>query len=327
MNRSLADQVFSIRNEQEFESVAMEVFRYQASENPVYREYLRQLQRYPADLRELRQVPFLPIDFFRTHRVVTGPSPDAVLFRSSGTTGLSGSLHHVLDRKLYERSFLECFRLFYGDPKKYCILALLPSYLERNDSSLVYMTDHLIRESAHPDSGFFLDKFDHLHDALLRLREQAQPTLLLGVTFALLDFAERFQLNWPELIVMETVGMKGRRKELVRAEVHQRLCPAFGVSRIHSEYGMTELLSQAYSSGEGFFRTPPWMRIVIRDPNDPFETRNSGSGGINVIDLANLYSCSFLETGDLGRIAGAGSFEVLGRFDHADIRGCNLLVV
>lgn len=217
--------------------------------------------------------------------------------------------------------------MFYGDPKKYCILALLPSYLERNDSSLVYMTDHLIRASAHPDSGFFLDKFDHLHDALLRLREQAQPTLLLGVTFALLDFAERFQLNWPELIVMETGGMKGRRKELVRAEVHQRLCPAFGVSRIHSEYGMTELLSQAYSSGEGLFRTPPWMRIVIRDPNDPFETRNSGSGGINVIDLANLYSCSFLETGDLGRIAGAGSFEVLGRFDHADIRGCNLLVV
>ncbi len=327
MNRTLPDRVFSIRTEQEFEAVALEVFRYQAQQNPVYREYLLQLKRDPSAVRDLRQVPCLPIDFFRTHRVVTGPSPDAVIFRSSGTTGSAMSEHHVVDPLLYERSFLECFRLFYGDPKKYCVLALLPSYLERSDSSLVHMTDRLIRESAHPDSGFFLNKLDDLHRTLLRLQEQAQPTLLLGVTFALLDFAERFQLNWPELIVMETGGMKGRRKELVREEVHERLRPAFGVPQIHSEYGMTELLSQAYSAGAGIFRTPPWMRVVLRDPNDPFETLKRGSGGINVIDLANLYSCSFLETGDLGRIAGADSFEVLGRFDHTDIRGCNLLVL
>lgn len=323
----LADRIFSIRSEAEFEAVALEVFRLQAHANPVYREYLSRLKTDVRNIRHTREVPFLPIGFFRSHRVVTGSAPDSLFFRSSGTTGMSSSVHYVTDAALYERSFLECFRLFYGDPRRYCIVALLPSYLERNDSSLVYMTERLIRETGHPGSGFWLDRTKQLHDHLLELQRRGQPTLLLGVTFALLDFAERYQLHWPELIVMETGGMKGRREELVREQVHALLCKGFGVDNIHSEYGMTELLSQAYSDGEGVFTAPPWMRVVLRDPTDPFDHRTRTSGGINVIDLANLNACAFLETGDLGRIREDGRFEVLGRFDNADLRGCNLLVV
>jgi phenylacetate-coenzyme A ligase PaaK-like adenylate-forming protein len=324
---NLTDRIFAIRSAAEFEAVALEVFRLQAVENPVYREYLERLSVDAQTVRTLAEVPFLPIGFFRSHRVVTGTAPDAVLFRSSGTTGSTTNVHHVTDTALYERSFREGFRLFYGDPGKYCILALLPSYLERSDSSLVYMADRLIRDSGHPASGFCLDRLEELHETLLSLQARRQPTILLGVTFALLDFAERYRLDWPELIVMETGGMKGRRKELVREEVHALLQSAFGVPQVHSEYGMTELLSQAYSDGAGIFRTPPWMKILLRDPNDPFAVRETGSGGINVIDLANLHSCSFLETGDLGRALPDGGFTVLGRFDNADLRGCNLLVV
>ena len=279
-------------------------------------------------MSEVKQIPFLPIEFFKTHTVMVEWKRAEMVFESSGTTGTSPSFHHVADASLYHKSFSTAFRQFYGNPDKYCILALLPAYLEGKGSSLVYMMDQLITESKHPESGFYLNNLEELSSVLHKRNNDRTPTLLVGVSFALLDLAEQYPMTLGDhILVMETGGMKGRKKEMVRSELHEQLMSAFGLDSIHSEYGMTELFSQAYSKGEGIFQSPPWMQILVRDPNDPLSLLPPGqSGGINVIDLANLNSCSFIATADLGKVYEDGSFEVLGRFDHSDIRGCNLLV-
>jgi hypothetical protein len=294
----------------------------------VYRDYLSAMRVDPATVKEVAQIPFLPIEFFKSHTILTEGAEAEVVFESSGTTGTTPSRHHVADASLYRKSFTTGFQQFYGAPEKYCILALLPSYLERQGSSLVHMMDYLIGQSGHPDSGFYLDNLVELSSILQKRSRDKHPTLLMGVSFALLDLAERYPLALGNTFtVMETGGMKGRREELIRSELHRKLSEAFAVEKIHSEYGMTELLSQAYSAGEGRFLTPPWMKILIRDPNDPLSLLGKGqNGGINIIDLANIHSCSFMATGDLGKVHEDGSFEVLGRFDHSDIRGCNLLI-
>ncbi|CAN5428658.1 acyltransferase [soil metagenome] len=320
-------QVFSVNSEQQFEDMAIQVFRHQAKTCAVYAEFIAGLKIDPAAVKTIQQVPFLPIEFFKSHKVSSSDAAAEVTFTSSGTTGVTTSSHYVTDVSWYTQSFRKAFELFYGDIKDYTILALLPSYLEREGSSLIYMADDLIRQSNNIDSGFFLYNHDELFHRLKKQQQAAKPTLLIGVTFALLDFIENYSINFPELIVMETGGMKGRRKEMIREELHITLCKGFGVDAIHSEYGMTELLSQAYSKGKGVFNCPPWMRIVTRDTNDPMSSVETGkAGGINVIDLANINSCSFIATQDLGKVFAGGSFEVLGRFDNSDIRGCNLLI-
>ena len=279
------------------------------------------------DISTVAEIPFLPISFFKTHEILSDGNTPQQIFSSSGTTGMVQSRHFVTDLNVYEQSFNKAFELFYGSIKDKCFLALLPSYLERDGSSLIYMVDALIQQSEHPNSGYFLHNHTDLYNVLKQQQQAGRKTILIGVTYALLDFLEQFTINYPELIVMETGGMKGKRKEMVREELHAILTTGFGVKSIHSEYGMTELLSQAYSFGEGIFNCPPWMRIVLRDTNDPLSLLNNNqTGGINVIDLANFNSCAFIATQDLGRTFSDGSFEVLGRFDNADIRGCNLLV-
>jgi phenylacetate-coenzyme A ligase PaaK-like adenylate-forming protein len=320
-------QVFAINNEQEFNAVALRVFRHQAQNCPVYCKFISALKIDPANVQSVNQIPFLPIEFFKTHQVLSSAEPTEVTFTSSGTTGNTTSSHYITDVNWYTESFRRSFELFYGDIKNYTILALLPSYLEREGSSLIYMADDLIKQSGNPDSGFFLYNHDDLYLQLEKQQQAQKPTLLIGVTFALLDFIERYTINFPDLIIMETGGMKGRRKEMIRQELHSQLRKGFGVDAIHSEYGMTELLSQAYSKGEGIFNCPPWMNIITRDTNDPMSLlKDDKAGGINVIDLANFNSCSFIATHDLGKVFADGSFEVLGRFDNSDIRGCNLLV-
>jgi phenylacetate-coenzyme A ligase PaaK-like adenylate-forming protein len=319
--------VFSISNEQQFNAVALQVFRHQAKHCAVYRDFLQGLKTEIDVITNISQIPFLPIEFFKSHRVVSSASPEQVTFTSSGTTGIVTSRHFVTDVSWYTESFRNAFQLFYGDITNYTVLALLPSYLEREGSSLIYMADDLIKQSNDADSGFFLYNHEELYRQLIKQQLSKKPTLLIGVTFALLDFIEQYQFIFPELIVMETGGMKGRRKEMIREELHDTLCAGFGVDMIHSEYGMTELLSQAYSKGNGIFECPPWMKIITRDTNDPITPLTNGqTGGINIIDLANINSCSFIATQDLGRVQPDGSFEVLGRFDNSDIRGCNLLI-
>jgi len=321
------NELLSSLNEKSFNERALALFELQSRSIPVYKAYINNLPhrfRHPVHYSE---IPFLPIEFFKTHRVINPDLEPEIIFFSSGTTGAEPSKHFIANRNWYEKVYSETFNRFYGTPDKYCILALLPSYLERDGSSLVEMAKGLIDQSNHPESGFYLNEFDKLHEVLLNLKSKKQKTILVGVTFALLDFIEHHQLDLNELIVMETGGMKGRRKELLREEVHTLLKHAFGVDTIHSEYGMTELLSQAYSKGSGLFYAPPQMKILIRDINDPFTILGPGqSGGINIIDFGNLYSCSFLATQDLGKTHNDGSFEVLGRFDNSDIRGCNLMV-
>jgi phenylacetate-coenzyme A ligase PaaK-like adenylate-forming protein len=320
-------QVFSTANDDEFNKVALDIFQYQAQNCKVYGDFIAGLRINPIDIRDVEKIPFLPIELFKSHQILSNDAAVQVTFTSSGTTGVTTSSHYVTDVSWYEDSFRKAFGIFYGDIKDYTVLALLPSYLEREGSSLIYMANDLIKQSNNPDSGFFLYNHDELAANLKKQQAAKKPTLLIGVTFALLDFIENHSLNFPELIVMETGGMKGRRKEMIREELHDTLCKGFGVSAIHSEYGMTELLSQAYSKGEGIFDCPPWMRIITRDTNDPMSIINNGTvGGINVIDLANINSCSFIATQDLGKVQPNGAFEVLGRFDNADIRGCNLLV-
>ncbi len=320
-------EIFSISNDRRFVKAALEVFQYQAKNCRVYRDFIDGLWIDPQNVSTVEQIPFLPVEFFKSHRVVSSEEGAEVTFASSGTTGVITSRHFVNDVSWYIESFRNAFSLFYGDISSYCILALLPSYLEREGSSLVYMVNDLIKQSGNPDSGFFLYDHDKLYHQLKKQQATKKPTLLIGVTFALLDFIEKYTLNFPELIVMETGGMKGRRKEMIREELHEQLCKGFGVDSIHSEYGMTEMLSQAYSKGNGVFTCPPWLRIIGRDPNDPMTLVTGGrAGGINVIDLANINSCSFIATQDLGRIYSDNSFEVLGRFDNSDIRGCNLLI-
>ena len=326
MNSS-TEGIFEITTHERFAAFALELFQRQYEQNAVYREYCDHLGIGVAAVSTLEDIPFLPIQFFKSRTVVTGEEDIATIFTSSGTTGSVPSKHFVTELSLYEQSFLSAFEHFYGAIDSFCILALLPSYLERSGSSLVYMTNSLIEKSGHSASGFYLDNLKDLKQTLLQLEAKGTKTLLIGVSFALLDLAETFPHQLQHTIIMETGGMKGRRKEMVRQELHQALRQGFGVSHIHSEYGMTELLSQAYSKGDGIFRCPPWMKVLTRDTQDPLSLQQSGkSGGINIIDLANSNSCAFIATQDLGKVYADGSFEVQGRFDHAEIRGCNLMV-
>ena len=318
--------IFSINNEVDFNAAALEIFSYQSQNCAVYKSFIQNLNIKAENIASILDIPFLPVDFFKNNSVTNGNKPE-IIFTSSGTTGMVTSSHQVTDVSWYEESFRKDFELFYGDIKKYTVLALLPSYLERQGSSLVYMADDLIKRSHNPDSGFYLYNHDELYYQLKRQQMLKRPTMLIGVTFALLDFVEQHKLYFPDLIVMETGGMKGRRKEMIREELHQQLSDGFGVENIHSEYGMTELLSQAYSKIKGIFNYPPWMKVLIRDANDPLTVLGKNkTGGINVIDLANINSCSFIATQDLGKVYDDNSFEILGRFDNADIRGCSLLV-
>ena len=311
-----------------FEQYAVSVFRQQAAHNKVYKQFINYLGLNPDSINSLQQIPFLPIEFFKTHRVVSGKGSSEIIFTSSGTSGSQVSKHFVLNRQLYIQSFVKTFELFYGPASNWVILAFLPAYLERKGSSLVYMANHLIKASRNKLSGFYLHNPDSLLNTIQQARKQGfKKILLLGVSFALYDLAEQFQPDLAGVTIMETGGMKGRRIEPIREELHAFLCKNFNVPAIHSEYGMTELLSQAYSSGNGIFKAPPWMRILARDPEDPLSTLVHGrQGGLNVIDLANRYSCSFIATQDLCRTHTTGSFEVLGRFDASDVRGCNLLI-
>jgi hypothetical protein len=318
--------IFSINTAADFEQRCLDVFRFQAERCAIYKKYIALLGVMPSQICRVDDIPFLPIAFFKTQAVTSGEQPPQIIFTSSGTTGAQSSQHFVADVSLYEKSFTKSFTLFYGQPSDYVILALLPSYLERQGSSLVYMVEKLMAQSAQPDNGFYLHNFSELHNRLQRLQQQGKKTLLIGVSYALLDFVAQYPLHFPELTVMETGGMKGKREELPKQELHRVLCKGFGVAHIHSEYGMTELLSQAYSKGNGIFYAPPWMRVCIRDQRDPFARVPAGTlGGVNIIDLANVYSCAFIETQDLGKRYPDGSFEIAGRFAQSDVRGCNLL--
>ncbi|HYK77556.1 MAG TPA: acyl transferase [Daejeonella sp.] len=327
MNNLDPKRIFSISNHSEFTELSLEIFRFQSVSCQIYADFIKNLGVDARQINQVSDIPYLPVEFFKSHTISTSTKKPQIVFSSSGTTGMQQSQHPVMDVSIYEQSFRKGFELFYGDIKKYAILALLPSYQEREGSSLIYMVDDLIRLSENKKSGYFLYNHAELAQTLEELKQSETPTLLLGVTYALLDFAESHTVEFPEMIVMETGGMKGKRREMVREELHQILCAGFGVPSIHSEYGMTELLSQAYSKGAGHFHCPPWMQVSVRDTNDPLQLLPNGqTGGINIIDLANLYSCSFIATQDLGKVHPNGSFEVLGRFDNSDIRGCNLLV-
>lgn len=318
--------IFNITSEAQFEQEALAAFQFQFENNDVYRSFCDLLYIHPSEIKSSSAIPFLPIQFFKSHIILTKGVDASTIFSSSGTTGSITSKHHVVDMKLYETSFRHAFAKAYGHPSDYVILALLPSYLERQGSSLIYMVDDLIKSSDHPDSGFYLNNLDELAATLKTLDESGKKIVLIGVSFALLDLVESHSFNLSNTIIMETGGMKGRRKELIREELHQILCKGFGVTSIHSEYGMTELLSQGYSKGNGVFTSPPWMKVYTRDTEDALTLlENSKSGGLNIIDLANKYSCPFIATQDLGRVYNDGSFRVLGRFDNSDIRGCNLM--
>ena len=323
----LQQQIFDISSENDFNTRCLQVFEHQYQHNPVYGRFCDLLNKSPEEIDQVSEIPFLPIEFFKKERIIANSDPVEITFTSSGTTGSNTSKHHVTDLGIYEQSFTETFKLFYGDPSDYIFLALLPSYLERTGSSLIYMADALIKASANPESGFFLNDLDSLSEKLIKLDSSGKKVFLIGVSFALLDLVEKKQFRLENTIVMETGGMKGRRKEMIREELHKELTEGFGVSKIHSEYGMTELLSQAYSNGNGIFDCPPWMKILIRDPEDALSyLPDNKTGGINVIDLANINSCSFIATQDLGKIKN-NRIEILGRFDNSDIRGCNLLVL
>ncbi|MFK5857476.1 MAG: acyl transferase [Bacteroidota bacterium] len=326
--KSLENKIFNINSHDNFNEIVLEIFHFQYENNTIYQQFVNFLNINVSGITHYSQIPFLPIEFFKNHKVVSGEFKNEVIFSSSGTTGMQTSKHYLASLKLYEASFNKAFELFFGPITGYVILALLPSYLERSGSSLVYMADKLIGLSKNKQSGFYLNDYQELHSTLLKLKAKNQKVMLLGVTYALLDLAEQYPINFPELIIMETGGMKGKRKELIRDELHGTLKNAFGFANVYSEYGMTELLSQAYSVGEGIFNTPPWMKILIRDVNDPISILPIGkTGGINIIDLANIHSCSFIATQDLGKTNEDHSFEILGRFDSSDVRGCNLMVV
>lgn len=321
-------EIFNIKTALEFEDLALKIFKFQFENNAVYRSFCDLLYKHPADVKSIAAIPFLPIQFFKTHEVIASKGEIEKIFTSSGTTGSTPSKHYVTDLKLYEESYLKGFHHFYGAVEDYVVLALLPSYLERDGSSLVYMVNDLIEKSKHTESGFYLNNLEDLAKTLIGLEAKNQKTLLIGVSFALLDLVEHVRLNLKHTTVMETGGMKGKRKEIIRQELHQILQTGFGVSEIHSEYGMTELLSQAYSKGKGVFECPPWMKLLTRDPEDALTIQQPNkTGGINVIDLANLNSCSFIATQDLGKVQPDGSFEIIGRFDNSDIRGCNLMAL
>ena len=344
------DKIFNV-NEGNFEDLALEIFQFQYRHNSIYRTYVDMLKFNPREINKLPDIPFLPIQFFKTHLVKTTDFEPAYEFQSSGTSQTINSHHFIGDIELYRQSFTRGFELFYGPVESWCIIGLLPSYLERQHSSLVFMVSELIRKSGHEQSGFYLYEYEKLHDTLKNLEQKKQKTLLIGVTFALLDFAKEYPFLLKHTVIMETGGMKGRREEIVRDEVQQLLKTKFQLDVIHSEYGMTELLSQAYSKGKGIFYCPPWMKVLIRDEEDPLsvqmavanrqpgselahdaqltihDSRLTTKGVINVIDLANIYSCSFIATDDAGKLYGDGGFEVIGRIDNSDIRGCSLMAI
>lgn len=305
------------------DSLILDCFKYQFDNCAVFRKYVELLG---VNVSSVEDIPFLPVRFFKTKKVYASTRKPETVFTSSGTGGTDVSKHFVADASIYKLSYTAGFRYFFGDISGYAVLALLPSYLERQGSSLITMVQGLIEDSGNPLSGFFLNNHSELYDTLQILKKNGQTTLLIGVSFALLDFLEKFTVDFPELTVMETGGMKGRREEITRNELHAKICAGFGVDRVFSEYGMTELLSQAYSTGKGIYRTPPWMKTVIRDPKNPFRrVPDETVGGVNIIDLANIYSCPFIETQDLGLMHSDGSFEITGRFDESDVRGCNLM--
>ena len=319
--------IFNLQSPFEFNEIAVSLFRYQYKNNKVYHSFVEALGVNESQVYHPEQIPFLPVSFFKTHKIVTGDFAEEIIFESSGTTGAETSRHYVVDADLYEHSFTQGLEHFYGDLSKYVVFALLPSYLERKNSSLVYMVEKIMLKSNRQMGGFFLNELGALKQQLQEAQRLGLKIILFGVTFALLDMAEKYPVSIPDAIIIETGGMKGRRKEITRMELHEQLCKSFGVSKIHSEYGMTELLSQAWSVGDGIFRCPPWMKVMVADTNDPLSLLETGrTGGINIIDLANFHSCSFIATQDLGRVLDDESFEVLGRFDNSDIRGCSLLV-
>jgi phenylacetate-coenzyme A ligase PaaK-like adenylate-forming protein len=322
----LENKIFTISTSEEFAALALEIFKQQYNKVKVYRDFCDLLKTTPASVKTIQDIPFLPIDFFKQQPVISSEKTSEITFISSGATGIP-SKHFVADVELYKRSFTSAFSDFYGHPQEFIFLALLPSYLEQKGSSLIFMVDHLIKESNDVQSGFYLNNSEVLIEKLHQLENQNKKTVLIGVSYALLDLIENQSFQLKNTFIMETGGMKGRRKEMIKKELHEILKRGFGVSRIHSEYSMTELLSQAYSNGEGVFKCPPWMQILIRDPEDPLTLFEGKTGGINVIDLANIHSCSFIATQDLGRVNADGSFEILGRFDTSDIRGCNLMVL
>lgn len=316
------DEIFSINSDAEFEREALRLFRYQAEHCAPYADYLRLIGVDVSMVDRVESIPMLPIELFKSHKIYCGEDDPQMVFTSSATTGMVQSRHYVEDLELYERSFTEAFRHFYGDPKECSIYALLPSYLEREGSSLVYMAERLIAQSG--GGGFYLNDYEKL---LADMSRDYNPKILLGVTYALLDLAENYAPHLDHTVVMETGGMKGRRKELPKSELHKMLCSAFGVEKIHSEYGMAELMSQAYSFGDGIFRTPRWMKVLVRDVNNPFARLSDGRrGGLDIIDLANRSSCAFIATQDVGIRYEDGSFRIEGRISQSDIRGCNLLV-
>ena len=318
------NKIFNCTNDATFEKLALEIFDFQMENNLTYAAYAALILRgkHPENINE---IPFLPVEFFKTEQIICQGQAIEEIFLSSGTTG-EQSKHLVSNIELYKSSYQKTFQLFYGDITDYCTLALLPSYKEREGSSLIYMVDDLIKKSKHPQSNYYLNNYEELATTLKELESKKQKTILFGVTYALLDLAEEFPQKLEHIIIMETGGMKGQRKELLKEEIHSILKHSFATENIHSEYGMTELLSQGYSKGNNIFKTPPWMKILTRDVNDPLSIINNKTGGINVIDLANIYSCPFIATQDLGRTFDDGSFSVLGRFNNADVRGCNLLV-
>jgi hypothetical protein len=308
-----------------FEKRALRLFQIQSQKCDVYGKYLDLINVDSSQVFQIEQIPFLPIQFFKNQKILSTNSEVQIKFSSSGTSGKSTSKHYVSDVSIYEQSFLSAFKQFYGSVEDYRIMALLPSYLEREGSSLVYMCNQLIKKSKHPQSGFYLNNLDQLKEILQNKADK--KTLLIGVSYALIDLVEKGAIKLQNTIVMETGGMKGKRKEMIREELHQILKDGFGLDKIHSEYGMTELLSQAYSKGDGIFESPDWMRVVARSTDDPLSVLGDNiSGGLNIIDLANINSCAFIATQDLGKTLGNNQFEVLGRFDHSDVRGCNLLV-
>ena len=319
------EEIFHPFSDLDFEKHALALFQYQYEKNGVYQSFCDFLKIDKNKISSIEQIPFLPISFFKTHIIKTGNFESEIEFRSSGTTPVQ-SRHFIKNASFYERAFYHSFQHFYGNPENYCFLALLPNYLEQKHSSLIYMMNRLISGSKYEESGFYLYNFEELFEKIIVLKEKKIPTILFGVSFALLDFAEKFSFSAPDVMVFETGGMKGRRPEIVKEELHQILCNAFGVKNIHSEYGMCELLSQAYSKGENRFAAPPWMKILLRDEKDPLHcSKNLSTGAINIIDFANVHSCAFIATDDLGKRTENGMFEILGRIDAAEIRGCNLL--
>ncbi len=340
MSSSFINNIFNISSASIFDQAALKVFAYQYQHNPIYQQFANAIGKTPNNVNNIIDIPYLPISFFKTHQVITttnsppleGLGEVPTIFESSGTTQSNTSKHYVKDLSIYEKSFITNFEQVYGNIDQYCIIGLLPSYLERQNASLVYMVKELIYKSKHAQSGFYLHNYEELYQTLLILEAEQQPTILMGVTFALLDFSAKYTINLKHTIVIETGGMKGRQKELTRQEVHHILCSRLGIQHIHSEYGMTELLSQAYATHNGIFTCPPWMQVLIRNEQDPLEIHQHKklqqpiTGAINIIDLANIYSCAFIATEDMGTLHPNGQFEVLGRLDNTDIRGCSLMI-